>query len=94
MKDILTQYFIDTKGKPDIILLDPPRAGLHPKVIETVLAAEPEKIVYVSCNPATQARDIQLFGTKYKTVKFQPIDMFPHTHHVENIALLVKIVGN
>ncbi len=91
MKDILTQNFIAEKGRPDIILLDPPRAGLHPKVVETVLEAEPEKIVYVSCNPATQARDIQLFGEKYKTVKFQPVDMFPHTHHVENIALLVKL---
>jgi 23S rRNA (uracil1939-C5)-methyltransferase len=91
MKDILTKEFTTEKGNPDIIILDPPRAGLHPKVAETVLAVAPEKIIYVSCNPATQARDIQIFGEKYKTVKFQPVDMFPHTHHVENISLLRRI---
>ncbi|MDR1553385.1 MAG: 23S rRNA (uracil(1939)-C(5))-methyltransferase RlmD [Prevotellaceae bacterium] len=90
MKDILTADFINKSGKADLIVLDPPRAGIHPKVGEVILNANPEKIVYVSCNPATQARDLLMFADKYKIEKIQPVDMFPHTHHVENIVLLVR----
>ncbi len=90
MKDILTQDFIDKYGRPDVIITDPPRAGMHEDVVNTILFAEPEKIVYVSCNPATQARDLALLDAKYKVTKVQPVDMFPHTHHVENVVLLVK----
>ncbi len=90
MKDILTQDFIDQYGRPDVIITDPPRAGMHEDVVNTILFAEPEKIVYVSCNPATQARDLALLDAKYKVTKVQPVDMFPHTHHVENVVLLVK----
>ncbi|MDR2653402.1 MAG: 23S rRNA (uracil(1939)-C(5))-methyltransferase RlmD [Prevotellaceae bacterium] len=90
MKDILTADFINENGKADVIVLDPPRAGIHPKVGEVILNANPEKIVYVSCNPATQARDLLMFTDKYKIEKIQPVDMFPHTHHVENIILLVR----
>ncbi|MDR1090323.1 MAG: 23S rRNA (uracil(1939)-C(5))-methyltransferase RlmD [Prevotella sp.] len=90
MKDILTQGFIDEYGRPDVIITDPPRAGMHEDVVNTILFAEPEKIVYVSCNPATQARDLALLDKKYKVAKVQPVDMFPHTHHVENVVLLVK----
>lgn len=88
MKDVLTPAFIAGQEKPDIIIVDPPRAGLHPDVVKTIIDAEAQKIVYVSCNPATQARDISLLLEKYKVEKAQPVDMFPHTHHVENIALL------
>ena len=88
IKDILNQDFINQYGHPDVIITDPPRAGMHDNVIETILFAEPGKIVYVSCNPATQARDLNLLNAKYKVEKVQPVDMFPHTHHVENIALL------
>lgn len=88
IKDILSQEFIDEKGKPDVIIIDPPRAGMHKNVIESILYAMPEKIVYVSCNPATQARDINLLLDNYSVEKIQPVDMFPHTHHVENVALL------
>jgi len=88
MKDILSQEFIDKKGKPDVIIIDPPRAGMHKNVIESLLYAMPKKIVYVSCNPATQARDINLLLDNYSVEKIQPVDMFPHTHHVENVALL------
>ena len=88
MKDILTQEFIEKYGKPDVIITDPPRAGMHPDVVNVILAAEPQKIVYVSCNPATQARDLQLLDVKYKVKAVQPVDMFPHTHHVENVVLL------
>ena len=88
MKDILTQEFINQYGKPDVIITDPPRAGMHPDVVNVILAAEPERIVYVSCNPATQARDLQLLDVKYKVTAVQPVDMFPHTHHVENVVLL------
>lgn len=91
MKDILTKDFIDEHGQPDVIITDPPRAGMHDDVIETILNAEPKRIVYVSCNPATQARDLSLLSTKYRVVKVQPVDMFPHTHHVENVALLQRI---
>jgi 23S rRNA (uracil1939-C5)-methyltransferase len=90
MKDILTQAFINEHGRPDVIITDPPRAGMHTDVINTILFAEPQRIVYVSCNPATQARDLQLLDAKYKVMKVQPVDMFPHTHHVENVVLLEK----
>lgn len=88
IKDVLSQEFIDIKGKPDVIIIDPPRAGMHKNVIESILYAKPKKIVYVSCNPATQARDINLLLDSYSVEKIQPVDMFPHTHHVENVALL------
>jgi len=87
---VLNEAFIDEHGKPDVIITDPPRAGMHGKVIDQILLAEPEKIVYVSCNPATQARDIALLDKKYKIEKVQPVDMFPQTHHVENVVLLLK----
>lgn len=90
MKDILTASFIETNGKPDVVITDPPRAGMHEDVVNAILAAEPSRIVYVSCNPATQARDVLLLSTKYEVRKVQPVDMFPHTHHVENVVLLTK----
>lgn len=90
MKDILTQDFINQHGRPDVIITDPPRAGMHDDVINTILFAEPQRIVYVSCNPATQARDLSLLDAKYKVKAVQPVDMFPHTHHVENVVLLEK----
>ena len=90
MKDILNQEFINEHGQPDVIITDPPRAGMHDDVINTILFAEPQRIVYVSCNPATQARDINLLDTKYRVAKIQPVDMFPHTHHVENVVLLER----
>ncbi len=88
MKDILTSDFIAEHGRPDVIITDPPRAGMHPDVVNVILDAEPQRIVYVSCNPATQARDLQLLDVKYKVVAVQPVDMFPQTHHVENVVLL------
>ncbi len=90
MKDILTQDFINEYGRPDVIITDPPRAGMHQDVVDTILFAEPQRIVYVSCNPATQARDLQLLDPKYKVTAVQPVDMFPHTHHVENVVLLER----
>ena len=90
MKDILTHDFVDEHGQPDVIITDPPRAGMHDDVINTILKASPKRIVYVSCNPATQARDLGLLDETYKVVKVQPVDMFPHTHHVENVVLLEK----
>lgn len=90
MKDMLTQDFINEHGRPDVIITDPPRAGMHTDVIDVILFAEPRRIVYVSCNPATQARDLQLLDAKYKVMAVQPVDMFPHTHHVENVVLLEK----
>ena len=90
MKDILTADFIQQHGRPDVIITDPPRAGMHDDVIKTILAAEPKRVVYVSCNPATQARDLSLLDVKYALKKVQPVDMFPHTHHVENVVLLEK----
>lgn len=90
MKDMLTQEFINQYGRPDVIITDPPRAGMHMDVIDTILFAEPVRIVYVSCNPATQARDLQLLDAKYRVKAVQPVDMFPHTHHVENVVLLEK----
>ena len=92
MKDMLTNDFIVENGKPDVIITDPPRAGMHAEVVNVLLQIEAEKIVYVSCNPATQARDISLLDEKYMVTKIQPVDMFPHTHHVENIVLLEKRV--
>ena len=90
MKDILTNDFIAEHGRPDVIITDPPRAGIHNDVIDVILAAEPKRIVYVSCNPATQARDLQLLDGKYKVTAVQPVDMFPHTHHVENVVQLER----
>lgn len=90
MKDILTNDFIAEHGRPDVIITDPPRAGMHNDVIDVILAAEPKCIVYVSCNPATQARDLQLLDGKYKVTAVQPVDMFPHTHHVENVVQLER----
>ena len=90
MKDILTNDFIAQHGRPDIIITDPPRAGMHPDVIRVILNAAPQRIVYVSCNPATQARDLQLMDDYYKVGAVQPVDMFPHTPHVENVVLLEK----
>lgn len=90
MKDILTQDFINTHGRPEVIVTDPPRAGMHQDVIDAILFASPQRIVYVSCNPATQARDLSLLDASYKVTRVQPVDMFPHTHHVENVVLLEK----
>ena len=90
MKDILTQDFITEHGRPDVIITDPPRAGMHNDVIDVILFAAPKRIVYVSCNPATQARDLQLLDGRYKVSAVQPVDMFPHTHHVENVVLLER----
>ena len=88
IKDLLTNSFISENGHPDIIITDPPRAGMHDNVVNAILTATPQKIIYVSCNPATQARDLNRLSTKYIVKKVQPVDMFPHTHHVENVALL------
>jgi 23S rRNA (uracil1939-C5)-methyltransferase len=88
LKDVMNDEFIELHGKPDVLVTDPPRAGMHPDVVKTILKMMPAKIVYVSCNPATQARDINLLSEKYNVVAIQPVDMFPHTHHVENIAVL------
>ena len=90
MKDILTDDFIAEHGRPDVIITDPPRAGMHPDVVKTILRATPQRIVYVSCNPATQARDLQELDADYRVVEVQPVDMFPHTPHVENVVLLTK----
>ena len=90
MKDILNAAFIEKHGKPDVIITDPPRAGMHNDVIDAIIYAAPAKIVYVSCNPATQARDLSLLDRHYKVTAVQPVDMFPHTHHVENVVLLEK----
>ena len=90
MKDILTDDFINEHGRPDVIITDPPRAGMHPDVVKTILRADPERIVYVSCNPATQARDLQDLDVQYRVVAVQPVDMFPHTPHVENVVLLER----
>ena len=88
MKDILNESFILQHGRPDVIITDPPRAGMHNDVIDAILCAAPQRIVYVSCNPATQARDLSLLDKEYKVTRVQPVDMFPHTHHVENVVLL------
>ena len=98
MKDVLTEKFIQQHGRPDVIILDPPRAGIHPDVAKVILDAAPERMVYVSCNPASQARDLAIFcnedesgRARYKITAVQPVDMFPHTHHVENVVALEKI---
>ena len=88
MKDILTADFIAQHGRPDVIIVDPPRAGMHPDVVKTILQAAPERIVYVSCNPATQARDMEMMSDDYTITAVQPVDMFPHTFHVENVCRL------
>jgi 23S rRNA (uracil1939-C5)-methyltransferase len=90
IKDTLNEQFMAIHGRPDVIITDPPRAGMHEDVVKTMLLAEPGKIVYISCNPATQARDISLMSEKYLVTKVQPVDMFPHTHHVENVVLLLR----
>jgi 23S rRNA (uracil1939-C5)-methyltransferase len=90
MKDVLSEQFLKDNGRPDVIITDPPRAGMHEDVVKTIIEAAPDKIVYVSCNPSTQARDILLLSEDYKVVRVQPVDMFPHTHHVENVVLLKR----
>ncbi|MDE6003400.1 MAG: 23S rRNA (uracil(1939)-C(5))-methyltransferase RlmD, partial [Prevotella sp.] len=90
MKDILTDEFISRHGRPDVIITDPPRAGMHPDVVRTILNAAPQRIVYVSCNPATQARDLQALDGDYRVAEVQPVDMFPHTPHVENVVQLIR----
>lgn len=91
MKDVLTPGFIAREGRPDVIILDPPRAGVHPDVARVILEAEPDRMVYVSCNPASQARDLAVFAEKYRITAVQPVDMFPHTQHVENVCKLERI---
>jgi 23S rRNA (uracil1939-C5)-methyltransferase len=91
IKDIMNDDFIIKNGRPSVIITDPPRAGMHPDVVASLLNIDANRIVYVSCNPATQARDIALMSEKYKVMKVQPVDMFPHTHHVENVVLLERI---
>jgi 23S rRNA (uracil1939-C5)-methyltransferase len=88
MKQVLNDNLIQKEGKPDVIITDPPRAGMHEDVVKKILELLPARIVYVSCNPATQARDIALMTELYKVTKVQPVDMFPHTHHVECVTLL------
>ena len=90
MKDVLTMDFVDKHGKPDVMIIDPPRAGMHTDVVDVIMQTEPARLVYVSCNPATQARDLALLDSKYKVIEVQPVDMFPHTHHVENVVCLVR----
>ena len=90
MKNVLTSDFIASHGRPDVMIVDPPRAGMHEDVVKVILDAEPSRIVYVSCNPATQARDVALLYEKYDIEAVQPVDMFPHTQHVENVIALVK----
>ena len=98
MKDVLNKDFIELHGRPDVIILDPPRAGIHPDVAKVILSAAPDRMVYVSCNPASQARDLEILcnsasenGPEYRITAVQPVDMFPHTHHVENVVALEKI---
>lgn len=91
MKDVLTDEFIKAHGVPDVMIVDPPRAGMHPDVVKTILKAAPERIVYVSCNPASQARDLAMLSASYRISDVQPVDMFPHTQHVENVCRLEKI---
>jgi len=90
VKNVFQESLLQNHGKPDVLVTDPPRAGMHEKVCESIIDAVPGKIVYISCNPATQARDIQRLSEKYQVAKIQPIDMFPHTHHIENVALLTR----
>lgn len=90
IKNILNEDFVQQNGKPDVVITDPPRAGMHADVITSLMNMNPHKIVYVSCNPATQARDLALLDENYQIEKIQPVDMFPHTHHVENVVLLAR----
>ena len=94
MKDVLNDQLFAHHGRPDVVITDPPRAGMHPDVVAALLRAAPQRIVYVSCNPATQARDIELLHPAYRAVQAQPIDMFPHTQHVENIVVLEKTTSD
>ena len=87
-KGLFTKQFIETHGNPDVVITDPPRAGMHEKVVQRLNEMLPQKIVYVSCNPATQARDLALLDQNYAVEKIQPVDMFPHTHHIECVVLL------
>jgi len=93
MKDVLNESFIAVNGQPDVIITDPPRAGMHEEVVQMILRIAPERVVYVSCNPASQARDLAMMDEKYRVDRIQPVDMFPHTHHVENVVLLTKKIG-
>lgn len=88
IKDVLTEHFMEINGHPDVVITDPPRAGMHEDVVKAIMSAAPSRIVYISCNPSTQARDILYLSGKYEVVRVQPVDMFPHTHHVENAVLL------
>jgi len=90
MRKTLDNQFFDRYGKPDVIVTDPPRSGMHPDVLQAILVASPRRIVYVSCNPATQARDLSVLDIRYRVDRLQPVDMFPHTHHIENVALLLR----
>jgi 23S rRNA (uracil1939-C5)-methyltransferase len=90
IRSLLNPQFFNANGNPDVIITDPPRAGMHEDVVRQIVNAAPERIVYVSCNPATQARDINLMSESYSIGAVQPVDMFPHTHHVENIVLLIR----
>ncbi len=91
--NICTDDFFQLHGRPDVIITDPPRAGMHEKLIHQILRMEAPTVVYVSCNPATQARDLQLLGEKYDVTAVKPVDMFPHTHHIENVVQL-KLKGH
>jgi 23S rRNA (uracil1939-C5)-methyltransferase len=91
MAKVLTPEFMEQHGKPDVIITDPPRAGMHPDVLKQIIASEADRIVYVSCNPATQARDIELLAGSYKVKRVQAVDMFPHTQHVESVVLMEQI---
>ena len=90
MKNVFNDEFIKQHGHPDVIITDPPRDGMHKDVVQQILNIAPNKVVYVSCNSATQARDLELMDAMYKVTKVQPVDMFPQTHHVENVVLLEK----
>jgi 23S rRNA (uracil1939-C5)-methyltransferase len=91
IKNVMDETFISKHGKPDVVITDPPRAGMAEDVIKTIIRANPQRIVYISCNPATQARDVSLLAGQYRVTKIQPFDMFPQTHHVENAVLLERI---
>jgi 23S rRNA (uracil1939-C5)-methyltransferase len=88
--DVCNDQFFETQGRPDVIITDPPRAGMHEKLVRKILEMEAPTVVYVSCNPATQARDLGWLDEKYRVTKIQPVDMFPHTHHIENVVQLKR----
>jgi 23S rRNA (uracil1939-C5)-methyltransferase len=92
IKSVLNDHFVAINGRPDVIITDPPRAGMHADVVKSIISASPDKVVYISCNPSTQARDVALMSENYMVTRIQPVDMFPHTHHVENVLLMEKIV--